>query len=135
MHISSMVMRKSRIGFKSHLGIFPMSWGWNKKATRRIIFSTVDLRHSRRLRTKDHLMQTDIIIFAPAGNGVKTGWQVILRSKHLFTDRMRRKMCFIKGNSIVKRTAPGALVDTVNGDEWFLHFQDRGLYGRIVHIF
>jgi len=26
------------------------------------------------------------------------------------------------------------LVDTVNGDEWFVHFQDRGMYGRIVHL-
>jgi beta-xylosidase len=25
-------------------------------------------------------------------------------------------------------------VNTVNGDEWFIHFQDRGLYGRICHL-
>ncbi len=39
-----------------------------------------------------------------------------------------------QGNSIVNGPHQGALVDTVNGDEWFLHFQDRGLYGRIVHM-
>ena len=55
---------KSRIGFKSHLGIFPMSWD-GTKATGRIIFSTVDLRHSRRLRDLKYINKMDIIIFLP----------------------------------------------------------------------
>lgn len=28
----------------------------------------------------------------------------------------------------------GALVDTAEGEWWFLHFQDAGVYGRIVHL-
>ena len=28
----------------------------------------------------------------------------------------------------------GALVDTPRGEWWFLHFQDAGIYGRIVHL-
>jgi len=28
----------------------------------------------------------------------------------------------------------GALVDTPSGEHWFLHFQDLGLYGRVVHL-
>ena len=71
-------------------------------------------------------------IFAPAG-GVKTGWQVILRSKNIYGP-YEEKNVLHQGNSIVNGPHQGALVDTVNGDEWFLHFQDRGLYGRIVHM-
>ena len=71
-------------------------------------------------------------VFAPAG-GVKTGWQVILRSKNIYGP-YEEKNVLHQGNSIVNGPHQGALVDTVNGDEWFLHFQDRGLYGRIVHM-
>src|SRR5262249_24537358 len=28
----------------------------------------------------------------------------------------------------------GALVDTPNGFWWFVHFQDAGIYGRVVHL-
>ena len=28
----------------------------------------------------------------------------------------------------------GALVDTPGGESWFLHFQDAGAYGRVVHL-
>ena len=60
-------------------------------------------------------------IFAPAG-GVKTGWQVILRSKNIYGP-YEEKNVLHQGNSIVNGPHQGALVDTVNGDEWFLHFR------------
>ena len=28
----------------------------------------------------------------------------------------------------------GAWVDTPEGEDWFLHFQDKGAYGRILHL-
>ena len=28
----------------------------------------------------------------------------------------------------------GAWVDTPAGEHWFLHFQDRGAFGRVVHL-
>ena len=71
-------------------------------------------------------------IFAPAG-GVRKGWQTVLRSKNIYGP-YEEKIVLKQGNSIVNGPHQGALVDTVNGDEWFLHFQDRGLYGRIVHM-
>lgn len=58
---------------------------------------------------------------------------MILRSKNIYGP-YEEKNVLHQGNSIVNGPHQGALVDTVNGDEWFLHFQDRGLYGRIVHM-
>ena len=28
----------------------------------------------------------------------------------------------------------GAWVETPEGEDWFLHFQDKGAYGRILHL-
>ena len=39
-----------------------------------------------------------------------------------------------QGESPINGPHQGGLVDTVNGEEWFVHFQDRGLYGRITHL-
>ena len=38
------------------------------------------------------------------------------------------------GSTVINGPHQGALIDTVSGDEWFIHFQDRGLYGRICHL-
>lgn len=93
----------------------------------------MDLRHSPTIEgPKVYKRNGYYYIFAPAG-GVKTGWQVILRSKNIYGP-YEEKNVLHQGNSIVNGPHQGALVDTVNGDEWFLHFQDRGLYGRIVHM-
>ncbi|HEV7241743.1 MAG TPA: pectinesterase family protein [Thermoanaerobaculia bacterium] len=59
-------------------------------------------------------------IFAPAG-GVKRGWQTVLRSKHVY------------GPYEDKIVLEGGLHQGALVDEWFVHFQDRGAYGRIVH--
>ena len=34
----------------------------------------------------------------------------------------------------INRPHQGALVDTPDGDWWFVHFQDADVYGRIVHL-
>ena len=71
-------------------------------------------------------------IFAPAG-GVKTGWQTALRSKNIWGPyEYRVVMC--QGQSPVNGPHQGAWVDTVTGEDWFLHFQDVYGAGRIVHL-
>ena len=117
---------KSRIGFKSHLGIFPMSWD-GTKATGEDHILYCGLKTQPTIEgPKVYKRNGYYYIFAPAG-GVKTGWQVILRSKNIYGP-YEEKNVLHQGNSIVNGPHQGALVDTVNGDEWFLHFQDRGLY-------
>jgi beta-xylosidase len=71
-------------------------------------------------------------IFAPAG-GVKTGWQTVLRSRHVFGP-YEYKVVMRQGDSPVNGPHQGAWVDTVTGEDWFLHFQDVYSAGRIVHL-
>lgn len=71
-------------------------------------------------------------VFAPAG-GVKTGWQTVLRAKHPFGP-YEYKVVMRQGSSPVNGPHQGAWVDTVTGEDWFLHFQDVYGAGRIVHL-
>ncbi|HEX8566530.1 MAG TPA: glycoside hydrolase 43 family protein [Pyrinomonadaceae bacterium] len=71
-------------------------------------------------------------IFAPAG-GVSTGWQLILRSKNIFGP-YEEKISLAQGKTAINGPHQGAWVTTQTGEDWFLHFQDKGAYGRIVHL-
>ena len=71
-------------------------------------------------------------IFAPAG-GVEQGWQLAMRSRNIYGPyEVRRVMA--QGDSPVNGPHQGAWVDDAAGDSWFLHFQDRGPYGRVLHL-
>lgn len=71
-------------------------------------------------------------ILAPAG-GVATGWQLALRSKNIYGP-YEKKVILAQGKTAINGPHQGALVDTANGEWWFLHFQDKGAYGRVVHL-
>ena len=71
-------------------------------------------------------------IFAPAG-GVPTGWQLVLRSKNIYGP-YERKVVMDQGKSTTNGPHQGAWVNTQTGEDWFLHFQDKGVYGRVVHL-
>jgi beta-xylosidase len=71
-------------------------------------------------------------IFAPAG-GVTAGWQTVLRSQKVlgpYEDRIVLQ----RGATEINGPHQGGWVDTPSGESWFVHFQDRGAYGRIVHL-
>lgn len=71
-------------------------------------------------------------VFAPAG-GVSTGWQSVFRSRQLRGPYEERRV-LAQGGTAINGPHQGAWVDTPAGESWFLHFQDRGPYGRIVHL-
>jgi beta-xylosidase len=71
-------------------------------------------------------------IFAPAG-GVESGWQLALRSKRI-DGPYELKIVLAQGKTAINGPHQGAWVETPTGESWFLHFQDRGAYGRIVHL-
>jgi beta-xylosidase len=71
-------------------------------------------------------------IFAPAG-GVPTGWQLVLRSKNVYGP-YERKVVMDQGNSSTNGPHQGAWVTTQTGEDWFIHFQDKDAYGRVVHL-
>jgi len=69
-------------------------------------------------------------VSAPAG-GVPTGWQVVYRSKSIYGPYERR-VVLAQGSTAINGPHQGAWVDTVEGEDWFIHFQDMGPYGRVV---
>jgi len=71
-------------------------------------------------------------IFSPAG-GVSTGWQLVLRSRNI-DGPYERKVVMDQGSSPVNGPHQGAWVSTASGEDWFLHFQDKGAYGRVLHL-
>lgn len=71
-------------------------------------------------------------IFAPAG-GVATGWQTVLRSANIYGPYEKKKVLH-QGNTKINGPHQGAWVQTQTGEDWFLHFQDKGVFGRVVHL-
>jgi beta-xylosidase len=71
-------------------------------------------------------------IFAPAG-GVATGWQLVLKSKKIYGP-YEVKNVLEQGKTTTNGPHQGAWVDTPAGEDWFIHFQDKAAYGRIVHL-
>jgi beta-xylosidase len=71
-------------------------------------------------------------LFAPAG-GVSTGWQLALRSKNIYGP-YERKVVLQQGSTTINGPHQGAWINTPSGEDWFIHFQDKGAYGRITHL-
>lgn len=71
-------------------------------------------------------------IMFPAG-GVATGFQVAMRSKSPYGPYEYMKV-MDQGSTIVNGPHQGGWVHTAQGEDWFVHFQDKGVYGRVVHL-
>ena len=71
-------------------------------------------------------------ILAPAG-GVTNGWQLALRSKQIYGPYEER-IVLAQGRTQINGPHQGGWVTTPTGESWFLHFQDAGAYGRVVHL-
>ncbi|MBI5768141.1 MAG: glycoside hydrolase 43 family protein [Verrucomicrobia bacterium] len=71
-------------------------------------------------------------IFAPV-DGVATGSQAVYRSPNL-RGPWEARIVLAQGTTAINGPHQGACVDTPAGEHWFLHFQDRGPFGRIVHL-
>lgn len=71
-------------------------------------------------------------IFAPAG-GVATGFQTVFRADNPYGPYEHR-IVLSQGDTPVNGPHQGAWVDDGDGGDWFLHFQDRGVYGRVLHL-
>lgn len=71
-------------------------------------------------------------ILCPAG-GVETGWQLAMRSDSPFGP-FDPKIVMAQGDTDINGPHQGGLVDAPDGSSWFLHFQDKGLYGRVINL-
>ena len=71
-------------------------------------------------------------IMCPAG-GVPTGFQLAMRSRSPFGP-YEHKVVLAQGKTAVNGPHQGGWVHTKYGEDWFLHFQDKEAYGRVVHL-
>jgi len=71
-------------------------------------------------------------VFAPAG-GVTNGWQTVLRARNIFGPYEDR-IVMDRGQTEINGPHQGAWVELKSGESWFVHFQDRGAFGRIVFL-
>ncbi|SMF17776.1 Beta-xylosidase [Alteromonadaceae bacterium Bs31] len=69
-------------------------------------------------------------VFAPAG-GVPVGWQSVFRSKNIYGP-YENKIVMEQGDTYINGPHQGGWVRTPAGEDWFIHFQSRHSYGRIV---
>lgn len=123
---------KSRIGFKSILGAFQMTADGEHRISEDTFIYDGTKTNPTIEGPKVYKRNGYFYIFAPAG-GVKTGWQTVLRSKNLYGP-FEEKIVMHQGGSDINGPHQGGLVDTPSGEEWFIHFQDAGVYGRITHM-
>ena len=123
----------SRAGLKSVVFVAPMSEdGTTLTGPSRIVFDGHATQPTIE-GTKLYFRDGWYYIFAPAG-GVATGWQTVLRSRSVWGPYEERiVMGWAPGT--VNGPHQGAWVTSPDGrSDWFLHFQDKGAYGRIVHL-
>lgn len=122
----------SRAGIKHRLRVRPMAPDGSKLLGEgKIIFHDPE-RHPTLEGPKFLKKDGWYYILAPAG-GVETGWQVALRSKNIYGP-YEDKIVLAQGGSDINGPHQGALVDTADDGWWFVHFQDIGLYGRVMHL-
>lgn len=65
--------------------------------------------------------------------GVATGWQTVLRARDIYGPYEKR-IVLAPGQTQVNGPHQGAIVDTPDGEYYFMHFQDRGAIGRVCHL-
>jgi beta-xylosidase len=122
----------SRAGLKSVLFVAPMSPdGTRLLGQSRIVYDGHETQPTIE-GTKFYKKDGRYYIFSPAG-GVPTGWQVVLRSDSPFGPYEER-IVMAQGGSDTNGPHQGAWIDTPQGEHWFMHFQDKDAYGRVVHL-
>jgi beta-xylosidase len=122
----------SRAGIKHILRVYPMAADGSQLLGEGQIVYNDSQRHPTIEGPKFLKRNGWYYISAPAG-GVQSGWQVILRSRHIFGP-YEDKIVLAQRDTSINGPHQGALVDIPDGEWWFLHFQDADMYGRIVHL-
>lgn len=123
---------RSRAGIKHKLVVHEMRVDGTALLDTGIVVFEDSLNHPTAEGPKFYQRDGETWIFAPAG-GVATGWQLALRAPHPRGPYTARTV-LAQGSTSVNGPHQGAWVSLASGEDWFLHFQDRGAYGRVVHL-
>jgi len=122
----------SRRGLKSVLYLAELTKdGLNVEVPSRIIFDG-HKEHVTSEGPKLYKKDGYYYIWHPAG-GVVTGWQVVQRSRDVYGP-YELKVVLSQGKTAINGPHQGAWVEDIEGNSWFVHFQDVGVAGRIVHL-
>lgn len=123
----------SRSGFNSVITISEMTADGTKVISKpRIVYDGNDGVNHTVEGPKMYKRGDYYYMFAPAG-GVETGWQLVMRSKDIYGP-YESKIVMHQGNTDINGPHQGAWVSTPQGEDWFIHFQDKDAYGRIIHL-
>lgn len=122
----------SRAGIKSILVVHQMSPDGTKLLDEGTIVFDGHKEHPTVEGPKIYKRNGYYYIFAPAG-GVSTGWQLVLRSKNVWGPYEER-IVMDQGKTDINGPHQGGWVELEHGESWFVHFQDKEAYGRVVHL-
>ncbi|MBE0666465.1 MAG: glycoside hydrolase 43 family protein, partial [Bacteroidales bacterium] len=122
----------SRAGIKSILVVSSMNAEGTKVSDSAVLVFDGHDRHPTVEGPKFYKRNGLYYIFAPAG-GVTNGWQLALRADNVYGP-YEAKTILHQGNTNINGPHQGAWVTTQTGEDWFIHFQDKDAYGRIVHL-
>lgn len=123
---------KSRVGFNSVLTVNKLSSDGTEILDEGVVVVDGHENHPTIEGPKFYKRNGYYYIFAPAG-GVRNGWQTVFRSKNIYGP-YEDKIVLEQGSTDINGPHQGAWVETASGESWFVHFQDRDAYGRIVHL-
>jgi beta-xylosidase len=125
---------KSRAGINNILTLHKMSQdGLKVEKEGKIIIDANKIQGYRTLEgPKFYKRNGYYYIFAPAG-GVPLGWQATFRSKNI-EGPYEHRIAMDQGDTFINGPHQGSWVHTANNEDWFIHFQSHGAYGRIVHM-
>lgn len=62
-----------------------------------------------------------------------TGWQLALRSRNVYGP-YESKIVMAQGDTDINGPHQGGWVETCTGESWFINFQDKAMYGRVLHL-
>ena len=125
---------KSRAGFNSQLAVFEANEELTAASSKYTVIYDGHYENPKIEGPKFYRRGKYFYVLAPAG-GVKTGWQVALRSTNIYGPYGSR-IILMQGDTDINGPHQGALIDLDDsGEKWaFMHFQDMGAYGRVVHL-
>jgi len=122
----------SRCGFNSVLTVRELSKdGTRQIGQPRIVFDGGQENHTSE-GPKFYKRDGYYWIMNPAG-GVAMGWQLAMRSRSPYGPYEWKRVMW-QGKTDINGPHQGAWVHTAQGEDWFLHFNDKGAYGRVVYL-
>ena len=122
----------SRCGFNSVLTVRELSQDGTKVIGQpRIVFDGGQENHTSE-GPKFYKRDGWYWIMCPAG-GVAMGWQLAMRAKSPYGP-YEWKRVMEQGKTDINGPHQGAWIHTTFNEDWFLHFNDKGAYGRVVYL-